>query len=140
MTKFKEALQSMVAKDSSNKLGAVTYEISKSNGVHTHWQFIPVPEETIRAGLAEAAFRVEAENLQYPNFEVRDPGIGQVDSDFFRAWIWTPPSEEHPQGSTKCPNNVIRSYPPLLLTIWSNSFGEVVRAGEKNTVEGLCTI
>ncbi len=102
MTRFKKALQEMIAERSNNKLGAVTYEISKANGVHTHWQFIPMPEDTIRKGLVEAAFRVEAENLSYPAFQVRDPGIGQDDGDFFRVWIWTPPSEVSSEGSTKC--------------------------------------
>jgi hypothetical protein len=102
MNRFKEALQTMIAKHSINKLGAVTYEISKFNGVHTHWQFIPMPEETIRKGLVEAAFRVEAENLSYPSFTVRDPGIGQDEGDFFRVWIWTPPSKEDAEGTTKC--------------------------------------
>ncbi|CAL3973098.1 hypothetical protein PZA11_005423 [Diplocarpon coronariae] len=102
MNRFKDALQTMIAKDSSNKLGAITYEISKSNGVHTHWQFLPMPEETIRKGLVEAAFRVEAENNQYPAFENRDPGIGRDDNDFFRVWIWSPPSDSEPNGSTKC--------------------------------------
>jgi hypothetical protein len=102
MTRFKEALQKMIAKSSGNKLGAVTYEISKSDGIHTHWQFIPMPAETIQKGLVEAAFRVEAENLSYPPFEVRDPGLGENDGDFFRAWIWAPPSEENGEGSTKC--------------------------------------
>jgi hypothetical protein len=102
MNKFKEKLQSMISDRSNNKLGAVTYEISKGNGVHTHWQFIPMPEETIRKGLVEAAFRVEAENSSYPPFEVRDPGIGQNEGDFFRAWIWTPPIEDEAEDSTKC--------------------------------------
>jgi len=102
MTRFKKALQEMVAEQSNNKLGAVTYEISKASGVHTHWQFIPMPEETIRKGLVEAAFRVEADNLQYPPFQTRDPGIGKDDGDYFRVWIWTPPSEEKTEGSTKC--------------------------------------
>lgn len=102
MNRFKEVLQSMISKQSGNKLGAVTYEISKDNGVHTHWQFVPMSEEMIRTGLVEAAFRVEAENSSYPPFEVRDPGIGENDGDFFRAWIWTPPSEENAEGSTKC--------------------------------------
>lgn len=43
MNRFKTSLETMVAKRSSNQLGAVTYEISKGNGVHTHWQFIPMP-------------------------------------------------------------------------------------------------
>ncbi|KAK0108490.1 hypothetical protein ONS95_003294 [Cadophora gregata] len=102
MNRFKESMQSMIAKDSGNKLGAVTYEISKINGVHTHWQFIPMSAETISKGLVEAAFRVEAENLKYSSFEVRDPGIGENEGDFFRVWIWSPPTDEHPNGSTKC--------------------------------------
>lgn len=105
MTKFKEALQTMIAKSSGNKLGSITYEISLATGVHTHWQFLPVPTEHISKGLVEAAFRVEAENLSYPPFQVRDPVIGSDDGDFFRVWIWTPPSgaegDSH-QGSTKC--------------------------------------
>jgi hypothetical protein len=100
MNKFKVALQSMIAKQSGKKLGAVTYEISKASGVHTHWQFIPMPLEKL--GLVEAAFRVEAENLKYPEFQVRDLGISKDDGDFFRVWIWTPPSEENTEGSTKC--------------------------------------
>lgn len=102
MNMFKAAMEKMVAKISDNRLGAVTYEISKGNGVHTHWQFIPVPGDLIRKGLVEAAFRVEAENLSYPPFETRDPGIGQGEGDFFRLWIWTPPTEEAGEGSTKC--------------------------------------
>jgi hypothetical protein len=102
MNRFKIALHNMIAEVSDNKLGAVTYEISKANGVHTHWQFIPMPEDLIRKGLVEAAFRVEAENLSYPSFKVRDPRIGQDEGDFFRVWIWTPPSEEETEGSTKC--------------------------------------
>jgi hypothetical protein len=102
MTRFKKALQEMIAERSNNQLGAVTYEISKANGVHTHWQFIPMAEEMISKGLVEAAFRVEAENLSYPAFQVRDPGIGQDDGDFFRVWIWTPASEGDSVGKTKC--------------------------------------
>lgn len=102
MNMFKRALEKMIAKASSNRLGAVTYEISKGSGVHTHWQFIPVSEDLIRKGLVEAAFRVEAENLSYPPFETRDPGAGLDDGDFFRLWIWTPPTEEAREGITEC--------------------------------------
>ena len=102
MNRFKTALEAMIAKRSGNQLGAVTYEISKGNGVHTHWQFIPMPAGTIRKGLVEAAFRVEAENLKYPSFQVRDPGIGNDEGDFFRVWIWTPLSKEGVEASTKC--------------------------------------
>ena len=103
MTRFKTALETMIAKRSGNQLGAVTYEISKGNGVHTHWQFIPMPTGTIRKGLVEAAFRVEAENLKYPPFQVRDVGIGNNEGDFFRVWIWTSPSEDGTvAATTKC--------------------------------------
>lgn len=102
MNRYKIALQSMVATRSNDRLGAVTYEISRGNGVHTHWQFLPMPETLIRKGLVEAAFRVEAENMSYPAFHMRDPGLGQGDDDFFRVWIWTPPDDDSPGGSTKC--------------------------------------
>lgn len=102
MNRFKSGLETMIAKRSGSQLGAVTYEISKGNGVHAHWQFIPMPADTICKGLVEAAFRVEAENLKYPSFEVRDPGIGNDEGDYFRVWIWTPPTEEGAEASTKC--------------------------------------
>lgn len=102
MVNFKVALQNMIADRSNNKLGAITYEISKASGVHTHWQFIPISVDLISKGLVEAAFRVEAENLSYPSFQVRDPKIGQDEGDFFRVWIWTPPNEDKTEGITKC--------------------------------------
>jgi Protein similar to CwfJ C-terminus 1/Protein similar to CwfJ C-terminus 2 len=105
MKRYKKALQTMVASHSSSKLGTVTYEISRLNGVHTHWQLLPIPNTTIKKGLVEAAFRVEAENLSYPAFEVRDPGIGREDGNFFRVWIWTPPNDDDmsdEEGTTKC--------------------------------------
>ncbi|CZR50215.1 probable meiotically up-regulated gene 161 protein [Phialocephala subalpina] len=123
MTKFREALQKMVSKRSDGKLGAVTYEISKASGVHTHWQFVPMPIETIQKGLVEAAFRVEAENLKYPDFEVRDPGIGQDDGDFFRVWVWTPPSEAAAEGTTKCLTMAFDDY-----LRFSLQFGRIVLA------------
>ena len=102
MNRFKSALETMIAKRSDNRLGAVTYEISKGDGVHTHWQFIPMPAGTIRKRLVEAAFRVEAENLKYPNFQERDVGIGKDEGNFFRVWIWTPPNDEGAEASNKC--------------------------------------
>ena len=107
MLRFKTALQSCIGKMSNNTLGSVTYEISKADGVHTHWQFLPLPAKLIRDGLVEAAFRVEAENHSYPSFETRDPGLGDKDGDFFRVWIWTPPSaldssDGSDEGTTKC--------------------------------------
>jgi hypothetical protein len=102
MNRYKKALQEMVADRSSGRLGAITYEVSRGGGVHTHWQFLPMPETLIRKGLVEAGFRVEAENMSYPAFHTRDPGLGEEEGDFFRVWIWTPPSEDSAEGSTKC--------------------------------------
>lgn len=107
MNKYKSSLQNMVAKRSEGKLGAVTYEVSRAGGVHTHWQFLPVDISLISKGLVEAAFRVEAENLKYPDFEVRDPGVDGDAGDFFRVWIWSPSEntaedEEAEKGTTKC--------------------------------------
>ncbi|KHJ35327.1 putative cwfj domain-containing protein [Erysiphe necator] len=102
MNQYRKALQEMIGKISNNKLGAVTYEISKSNGVHIHWQFIPVPETSLSSGLVEAAFRVESENLSYPIFRVQDPLLFNSDEDYFRVWIWTPPNVKSPQGHTEC--------------------------------------
>jgi len=67
-----------------------------------HWQLLPMPVNMISKGLVEAGFRVESENRTYPAFEVRDPGMGDNDGDFFRVWIWTPPTDQEPVGSTKC--------------------------------------
>jgi hypothetical protein len=109
MQRYHSALQSMVASRSSGKLGSVTYEVSRANGVHTHWQFHPIPTEMITKGLVEGAFRIEAENLSYPTFTARDPGIGLEEGDFFRVWIWSPSKDDETKakgtevkGITKC--------------------------------------
>ncbi|KAI1124626.1 CwfJ C-terminus 1-domain-containing protein-like protein [Nemania abortiva] len=90
MTRFKEAMQAMVASQSKHKLGAVTWEISRQRGIHIHWQFMPVPFHLIRKGLVEAAFKVEAENQKYPQFQETELGPATNEtSDFFRVWIWS---------------------------------------------------
>lgn len=99
MSRFREALQAMISKQSNHKLGAVTWEINRSRNIHTHWQFVPVPIDFLRKGLVEAAFKVEAENLQYPTFQERnnDPGVDE-DGDFLRLWIWSDDSDVAIQG------------------------------------------
>lgn len=90
MTRFKEAMQAMVASQSKYKLGAVTWEISRQSGIHIHWQFMPAPLDLIRKGLVEAGFKVEAENQKYPLFQETDLGPAMNESsDFFRVWIWS---------------------------------------------------
>lgn len=101
MIKYRNALQIMVSLRSVNKLGAVTYEISRTGIRHTHWQFVPMPVDLIRTGVVEAAFKVEAENYQYPPFEMKDIGVGVGAGDFFRVWIWTPSGDEDENNDGK---------------------------------------
>jgi hypothetical protein len=96
MTRYREGLQAMVSTQSKHKLGAVTFEINRSRGIHAHWQFLPVPADLVLKDLVEAAFRVEAENLKLPKLEVRDFGIAdEVEGDFFRVWIWAEEENEN---------------------------------------------
>lgn len=91
MTRFRESMQAAVSAKSKRKLGAVTFEINRTRGIHAHWQFCAVPVDLITKGLVEAAFRVEAENMKYPKFETKDFGVGGedgVEGEFFRVWIW----------------------------------------------------
>ncbi|WPH04854.1 Hypothetical protein R9X50_00775100 [Acrodontium crateriforme] len=101
MQRYREALHSMLdakSSDSEGKsaLGAVTWEISRSAGVHLHWQFLPVPLLTIEKGLVEAGFEVEAENLQYPKFvksgtDTATTQMQEVEQgDYFKVQIWSP--------------------------------------------------
>ncbi|KAK2036113.1 hypothetical protein LZ31DRAFT_561369 [Colletotrichum somersetense] len=102
MTRFREALQAMVSTKSSHKLGAITWEISRGRNIHAHWQFHPVPADFVYKGLVEAGFRVEAENLKYPEFEDRELSYEeQADfGDYFRLWIWADDGEDRIKGSS----------------------------------------
>ncbi|KAL3438808.1 CwfJ C-terminus 2-domain-containing protein-like protein [Aspergillus tetrazonus] len=112
MQRYRAALHSMIQQRSKGSLGAVTWEVSRSNGIHIHWQFLPVPADLIKRGLVEAAFKVEAENLKYPKFEspsassssLPPPGSEGLDpsaepGDFFRLWIWDPPASPEVEKS-----------------------------------------
>lgn len=95
MHRYRSALHSMLRHRANNSLGAVTWEVSRGNGIHIHWQFLPVPADLVHRGLVDAAFKVEAENLKYPRFESpSQPNDGDESAepgDFFRVWIWEPP-------------------------------------------------
>ena len=81
----------MLEAQTGGDLGAVTWEVSRREGVHVHWQFLPVKRELVEKGVVEAAFKVEAENERYPLFEAREIGDGgQERGDYFRVWIWAP--------------------------------------------------
>ena len=91
MTRYRHALHSLLNSSSKGALGAVTWEVSRAEGIHDHWQFLPVPTDLIKKGLVDAAFKVEAENEKYPTFKSRDIGDGTTEkADFFRVWIWRP--------------------------------------------------
>jgi len=95
MQRYRRALHSLLIDKSKDSLGAITFEISRADGVHVHWQFLPVPADLIKKGLVEAAFKVEAENQKYPAFKTKEIGDGTVeDTDYFRVWIWRPEEGE----------------------------------------------
>lgn len=103
MTRFREAIQAMIAAKSSHKLGVVTWEISRENNVHLIWQLMPLPAELINKGLAEAAFKVEAENQSFPAFKVQELTLEQQaesGGDFFRVWLWADDGEERIKGKS----------------------------------------
>ena len=92
MQRYRNALHSLLITTSKGALGAVTWEVSRAEGIHIHWQFLPMPTNLIKKGLVEAAFKVEAENEKYPTFfKTRALGDGTVEKgDYFRVWIWRP--------------------------------------------------
>lgn len=95
MEKYRKALQAMVEDVGKSKLGAITWEVSRAGGVHAHWQFLPVPIDLINRGLVDAAFKVEAQNETYPDFEKREAWTYRDEpGDFFRALIWRPNTQE----------------------------------------------
>jgi hypothetical protein len=78
-----------MVKSKSSDLGSVTWEVSRGEGIHVHWQYLPIPVSLIRRSLVEAAFRVEAENEKYPKFESRVVSETETE-DYFRALVWDP--------------------------------------------------
>ena len=91
MTHYRHALHSLLNSTSKGALGAVTWEVSRAEGIHVHWQFLPVTVEMVKKGLVEAAFKVEAENEKYPTFKSKEIGDGTGEQgDFFRVWVWRP--------------------------------------------------
>ncbi|KAF9888063.1 hypothetical protein FE257_009328 [Aspergillus nanangensis] len=95
MQQYRTGLHKMLQSRTKGALGSVTWEVSRGNGIHIHWQFLPVPSSLITRGLVEVAFKVEAENLKYPKFEASSSSDPSNESgDFFRVSIWSPPSDE----------------------------------------------
>ena len=97
MQKYRTSLHNMLSSLSKDpatdraRLGAVTWEISRSSGVHTHLQFLPVPADLIAKGLVDAGFAVEAENSSYPTkFATSASDIAAAEEgDYFKVMIWS---------------------------------------------------
>lgn len=102
MTRFRESIQAMISTKSAHKLGVVTWEISRDRNIHLIWQLIPLPAEMIQTGIAEAAFRVEAENQKYPSFQAKDLALEEQASfgDYFRIWLWADNGEDKIKGKS----------------------------------------
>ncbi|KHN99979.1 CwfJ domain protein [Metarhizium album ARSEF 1941] len=102
MTRFRESIQAMISAKSSNKLGVVTWEISRDRNIHLIWQLMPIPAEMIRDDIAEAAFRVEAENQNYPSFVTRGLALEELPTfgDYFRVWLWADDGEDRIKGKS----------------------------------------
>lgn len=102
MTRFREAIQATISAKSSHKLGVVTWEISRERNVHLIWQLLAIPADLIQKGVAEAAFRVEAENLKYPTFATKDLTLEEQASygDFFRVWLWADNGDDKIKGKS----------------------------------------
>ena len=91
MQRYRDALHRMVSERSKQKLGSVTWEVSRASGIHLHWQFLPIDSGIIEKGLVDAAFKVEAENEKYPMFKAKanGDGVGEL-GDYFRVVIQKP--------------------------------------------------
>nr|OQO32136.1 hypothetical protein B0A51_00979 [Rachicladosporium sp. CCFEE 5018] len=96
MIAMKDGLQKMIASKSRDadghaRLGAVTWEISKSSGVHLQWQFLPIAASMIQSGVIEAAFVAEAENSEYSTkFLSSTTEIAEAEKyDYFKVMIWS---------------------------------------------------
>ena len=91
MTKYRRAIQDMISSVSKGELGALTWEISRASGFHTHWQLLPLPQPLISKSLVEAAFRVEGQSKSHPPLEKGEP---DESVDYFRLWIWDSEKKE----------------------------------------------
>ena len=100
MQRYRHALHSLLNHASNGALGAVTWEVSRAEGIHVHWQFLPVQAELVKNELVDAAFKVEAENEKYPFFKEKDIGDGTDETgDYFRVWIWRPSEHKVEENS-----------------------------------------
>lgn len=77
MTSYRLSIERMLAEKS---YGAVTFEVSRASGVHSHWQLIPVPAPMLSS--VQAAFEEQAAADKLLPFQNEDPP-----GDYFKLWI-----------------------------------------------------
>ncbi|KAI1918230.1 hypothetical protein LOZ58_006068 [Ophidiomyces ophidiicola] len=124
MQRYRLTLHSMLEK---RGLGTVTWEVSRGSGVHIHWQLLPLPSNIIRRGLVEAAFKVEAENLNYSKFERQSEDTVLLDEgDHFRVWIRASNSDQEEQPAS--PAESILTLPLSGKFRFDLQFGRIVMA------------
>jgi len=80
MRRYKLAIEKML---STRGCGAVTFEIRRRNGVHAHWQFVPVATELLAS--VDAAFEAAAGEGLGRGFE--DEEESEEPGDAFTYWI-----------------------------------------------------
>ena len=73
-------------------LGAVTWELSRTAGVHIHWQFLPIPLSLITSGALHSALKsaAAAANPYLPPFI--SSSSSPPSNNHFRLWIFNPSS------------------------------------------------
>lgn len=128
MRRYRDALNKMVLDAAKGKLGTVCWEVSRGEGIHTHWQWVPLQTDIIQKGLVEAAVKVESENegwTEHVKWEkvvlekgeqhdvetkgssatteaaiTKELAILTDRGDCFRIWTWLPPTSPNTTGTT----------------------------------------
>lgn len=91
--------------ENTQSLGAVTWELSRTAGVHIHWQFLPIPLSLITSGALHSALKsaAAAANPHLPPFTSSSssssapsapstPSSSSPSNNHFRIWIFKPSS------------------------------------------------
>ncbi|GAO49712.1 hypothetical protein SAICODRAFT_10313 [Saitoella complicata NRRL Y-17804] len=79
MGKYREAIKAMYAE---HDCVPVTFEVSRSSGVHAHWQIIPIPKE--KADEVGPKFMELAERESY---ELSERALQEGEENFFRVML-----------------------------------------------------
>lgn len=82
-------------------LGAVTWELSRTAGVHIHWQFLPIPISLIKSGALHSTIKsaAVAANPNLPPFT--SSSSSSYSNNHFRIWIFNPSSSSSSSSSSE---------------------------------------